>query len=155
MQISENRVLRCILQAPTYAPIAAMQGEIGITDKIRIIRLKLQYYRSIQQETKRILTDILNNVARRDDIWFKEIIKYFQWLNIDENYLKIISKEKLNKIISEKAIIEWKNEIDNKSTLKIYGRNLNSICIPKMYDNRPASVIWFRARSNCLMLIAQ
>ena len=41
---------------------------------------------------------------------------------------------------------------DNKSTLKIYARNLNSICIPKMYDNKPASVIWFRARSNCLML---
>ena len=26
MQIAENRVLRCILQAPTCAPIAAMQG---------------------------------------------------------------------------------------------------------------------------------
>ena len=42
--------------------------------------------------------------------WFKEIRKYCQWLNIDENYLNIISKEELNKLISEKAVIEWKNE---------------------------------------------
>ena len=38
MQTAENKVLRCILQAPTCAPIAAIQGEIGIMNmKIRII----------------------------------------------------------------------------------------------------------------------
>ena len=153
MQIAENRVLRCMMQGPSYAPIAAMQGEVGITNmKVRIIRMKLQYFRTIKQGEKNILKEVLNNMIRRESKWYKDIRKYIEWLNLTENQLEVITKEELNKIISEKADKEWKEELYKKSSLKIYRKNIDYIGNMTTYDNKPSSKIWFRARSNCLQL---
>ena len=97
MQIAENRVLRCMMQGPSYAPIAAMQGEVGITNmKVRINRMKLQYFRTIKQGEKNILKEVLNNMIRRESKWYKDIRKYIEWLNLTENQLEVITKEELN-----------------------------------------------------------
>ena len=46
----------------------------------------------------------------------------------------------------------WQEEIQGKSSLKIYEEEKKEIKEELMYDNRPSSVIMYRAKSNCLKL---
>ena len=46
----------------------------------------------------------------------------------------------------------WQEEIQRKSSLKIYEEEKKEIKEELMYDNRPSSEIMYRARANCLKL---
>ena len=152
LQTAENSVLRVILNAPKYACISAMQGEIGISSmKVRIARMKLQYYRSILQGTNDFMKEILENIRTRDTKWFQEIKKYMEMFGV-ENDIQNLSKEELNGKIAKKFDEEWKKEIESKVSLRLYTQNKETMQEEKCYDNRPASTTWFRARTNCLQL---
>ena len=152
LQIAENSVLRVMLNAPKYACISAMQGEIGISSmRVRIARMKLQYYRSILQGTNDFMKEILGNIRTRDTKWFRETRKYMEMFGV-ENDIQNLSKEELNCKIAQKFDEEWKKEIESKVSLRLYKQNKETMQEEKCYDNRPASTIWFRARTNCLQL---
>ena len=60
MRRIENSVLRKFLNAPPYACIAAIRGEIGIGTKMaRLARKKLQYLRYIKQENEALFFNYL------------------------------------------------------------------------------------------------
>ena len=58
MQRLENGILIKILNAPLYACIASLQGQIKIgTIRARIGRMKIQYLRTVKQGNKLILKE--------------------------------------------------------------------------------------------------
>ena len=143
MQRVENGVLRVILNAPSYACIAGMQGEIGIsTMRSRIARMKIQYVRMIKQGNKLILKDMWSNMLTRNNKFSKDIQKYLSWAEIEDVKMRIA------KVVEK----EWREEIIKKSTLKIYRENKLKMQQVNHYTNHPSSAIWFRAKTNCMML---
>ena len=62
------------------------------------------------------------------------------------------SKQEIKQIFTNWDTAQWKQEIQNKSTRRIYGNHKDTIEEEHVYDNRPSSGIWFRARSNTLQL---
>ena len=153
LQRIENSVLRKILNAPSYACIAAMRGEVGIgTMKSRIARKKLQYLRYIKQGNKALLTDIWEKTKDRMGKWYKEMLKYMRWAEIEERELEYMTKEEVKKAIAKVVEKEWKNEVDRRTTLKIYKCFKSEMQQENMYSNNPSSTLWFKARANCLKL---
>ena len=47
---------------------------------------------------------------------------------------------------------KWTQEVESKSTLAIYKQWKLTIEEDEIYDNRPSSIILYRARANCLTL---
>ena len=55
-------------------------------------------------------------------------------------------------VASGQASIEWEEEVNSKTSLKIYRMSKKNIQEDPIYDNTPASVILFQARTNTLPL---
>ncbi len=73
-------------------------------------------------------------------------------INLNYSNLRTIKKEKLKKKITDWDTKRWQQEIAEKSSLYIY-RNWKTVgSEEKIYDNRPSSVILFKARTNNLRL---
>ena len=56
LQKCENAVWRCVLGAPSYAPLVTLQGEVGSSSmKARDIKVKLNYEKHVRKGRKRIV----------------------------------------------------------------------------------------------------
>ena len=63
-----------------------------------------------------------------------------------------MTKEEVKKAIAKVIDKEWKNEVDRRSTLKIYKYFNLEMQQENMCSNNPSSALWFKARANCLKL---
>ena len=154
IQRIENSVGRQILGAPKYAPVCTLRGEIGMsTMKTRIIEGRLKYMKHIEEGNNELLKRIWTEI--KDDgnnQWRNTTLKYMEETNITNREIQNLKMKEIKRKIRNEDTRQWQEEMENKVTLSIYKKWKKEIKEEQVYDNRPSSVIWYRARSNCLNL---
>ena len=78
--------------------------------------------------------------------------RFCNWAEIREEELGTLTKRQLD---SRVAVVQdrlWREEIGNRTTLDLYRVWKTEMRQEDFYDGRLDSVIWFRARTNCLTL---
>ena len=89
----------------------------------------------------------------KKDYWTKSTNAFMSKINLKYSELKSETKKKIKRKIEIWGEEMWKQEIREKSSLKIYAEWKKSMKSEEyLYDNRPASVIFYRARTNNLSL---
>lgn len=153
IQRTENSAMRRVLKAPRYAPLAAIRGEIGITNmKTRICRGRIQYVRRVKQGNNTLLKTIMKESKEgRMSTWWRYTEKYMRWANIREEELENMTRNEVKTKIAKVAEEEWRRELEERSTLYIY-RRFKMEMREEDYEGGERSLLWFRARSNCLSL---
>ena len=84
--------------------------------------------------------------------WTKTIEADLDGLGLTMSSLETMKKEELKSAVREWDDQEWFRELESKSSLYIYKRSKTEIGEEILYDNTPASVILYRARTNTLPL---
>ena len=154
LQRSEDDVWRKVLGAPGYAPLVAMRGDVGASTILaRDIKSKMKFVKHVVESQSEILNNILAVVMDNGHPFGKIVNKYTDLLNIEQiDSLKEISDGDINRKVDSLVTEDWKNELNQKSTLTIYKQYKEKIYEEKFYDNTFGSILLFRARSNTLKL---
>lgn len=169
LQRIENSVFRQILGAPKYAQTCTLRGEVGASSMLaRVIEGRFMYLKSIiqtfqtrsQENANReedCRNDLLKEVFRRmkdnNLDWMKTTRKYLISTNITFRDLERMDCEDIKKKLKAWDTERWKREVAEKSSLQVYSlfkSNINSE--EQLYDNTPASIILYMARTNNLNL---
>ena len=156
LQVIENSVYRTILGGRRYTPIATMRGEIGSsTMKRRIYEARLLYMNNIKSRDNLLLKKILQiEEEDKNSKWIKTSSTYQTILHLNEKDINNMSKLEIKEWSRKWDENEWKKELEEKSTLKIY-RKWRKEIKEREYDNRNESKILFLARANSLPLNAR
>ena len=152
---TENAVWRKILGAPGYTPIAAMRGDIRCISMIaRDMKVKLSFAKYLMNAENEMLREIFRDMLEENrDKLVKIMNDYLHILGIGNmEELNEMSKGMIVKLIEEYDECKWKEDLDRRSTLKIYQEFKREKREEKFYDNTEESVLMFKARSNCLKL---
>ena len=70
--------------------------------------------------------------------------------NINFYYIRLNSKEYLKQFMIKWDRNIWEDELEMKTSLQIYKKN--DFGEEEIYDNRPSSIILYKARTNTLQL---
>ena len=154
LQTIEYGVYRSILNAPPYAPNTTLRGEIGASlMKKRIMNGRLNYMKSIQSGRNEILHTILDKlIIEQGTKWMKTTQKYMDEVKLKVTDIEMQSKEEIKQKLIAWDNKQWKHEIESKSSLLIYRQYKDKIQEENIYDNRPSSTIFYKARTNTLPL---
>ena len=154
LQKIENSVYRTILNAPQYAPNSTLRSEIGSSlMKKRIMNGRINFMKSILNGRNKLLENILHKLLLDNDTkWIQKSRKYMDVVKLKATDIERNSKQEIKRIFTDWDTEQWKQEIQSKSTLQIYRSHKDTIEEEHVYDNRPSSGIWFRARTNTLQL---
>ena len=152
MQRQENAMMRRMLRAPKYATKVGMRGEIGIgTMKSRVVRGRIQYLRRKMQGNNELIKRVIVSMKERDIGWWRRTQRYLEWANMTWEQMEIVTEEEVRKIIALRVEEEWRAELQQKSTMWLY-RMYKTEMKEEDYEGGEESVVWFRARTNCLWL---
>lgn len=155
LQVTENSVYRNILDAPCYAPNVTLRGEIGAsTMNKRIINSRFNYINGILTGRNEILAVILEKITENKDTkWIETTQKYLNETNMTMAQLRCTTKEEIKLKMKQWDDKLWKKEINERSTLTLYRTHKTEIKEESsLYDNKPASTIFYKARTNTLPL---
>ena len=154
LQKIENSVYRSILGAAHYSPNVTLRGEIGASlVKKRVINGRINYIKGIQSNRNKLLETILRTIeTERETRWIKTTRKYMNVTNINCNYIRLNSKEYLKQFMIKWDRNIWEDELEMKTSLQIYKKNKNDFGEEEIYENRPSSIILYKARTNALQL---
>ncbi|XP_043202706.1 uncharacterized protein LOC122370834 [Amphibalanus amphitrite] len=157
LEVIENGVYRQILGAPKYTANCALRGEIGASAmKTRVIKGHLQYVRSTLQGNNQLLKEVIETqLEEKGTKWARMIITHLETLNLNQGDLRNMKKEELNKKMISWDDKRWKEEVETKTSLKVYKRWKLKIKEDDVYDNTPQSRILFQARTDTLPLNAR
>ena len=119
----------------------------------RIAGARLRYVKGIEEGKNELLKKILGEI-REDESnkWMKETKRYIRDIGMSERNFWRIGRNEVKEKVREMDSKRWQEEIQGKSSLKIYEEEKKEIKEEQMYDNRPSSVIMNRAKANCLKL---
>ena len=153
LQRQENKVYRSILGAPIYAPNCSLRGEIGASEmKTRIMKGRLMYLKNIQMRENKLLKNIVEEMKTQTrSNWTKTNLKYIEAFGIADDMERTTRQDLVNKarqIDSEK----WNEEVQSKTSLTLYREWKKEVKEDLVYDNRPSSIILFKARTATLPL---
>ena len=155
LQRIENKVYRQILGAPAYSQVSALRGEIGassMTSRIMEGKIKLLKHTMTSEDSLlgRVTTEMKGLPKAK---WTKNLCSYLKRTNIQYNRLRELSKDEIHKSINQWDTLEWRKELNEKSSLEVYFNWKNKIGgMDKVYDNTPSSVLLYKARTNVLPL---
>ncbi|XP_043192465.1 uncharacterized protein LOC122365374 [Amphibalanus amphitrite] len=154
LEMIENGVYRQILGAPRYTANCALRGEIGAsTMKTRVMKGHLQYVRSTLQGNNQLLKEVIETqLEEKSTKWAKMINAHLETLNLSQKDLRDLKKEELNQNMIRWDDKRWKEEVETKTSLRIYKRWKLKVKEDDVYDNTPQSRILFQARTNTLPL---
>ena len=154
LQRLENKAYRTILNLPVYTATEFLRGEIGASSFIaRDIKYKLLYYKYARTETNNsLLREIVRKEGELQTSWFKTIKKYMNKVNIAEEQLFTESKDMIKKHIDVWDTLQWREGMENKSTLSIYRNFKTDIQEESWFFNGKKASIMMKARSDTLML---
>ena len=151
--------MRRMLQAPRYATIAGMRGEIGISSmklmKSRIARSRIQYVRRKMQGEESLVRGTMEEMRARGDEWWKRTVRYMDWAGVKVEELSVITQQEVKSRIARRVGEEWEAEMQEKTTLWKCGcryRECKTEMREEDYGGGEKSRLWFRARTNCLEL---
>lgn len=156
LQIIENAVYRTILGAPRYAQVCTLRGEVGASSmESRIRGSQIKYIKYIlENEDHGLLNRILQERREKlNNYWLQSSELFMEKMNVTYGQLKVLTKKELSTKIKTWDSMQWKQEVKGKTSLTIYCKWKENIKQEEdLYDNRPASEIMYRARTNNLQL---
>lgn len=155
LQRIENKVYRQILGAPTYAQVSALRGEVGASSmEARIMEGKIKLLKHTMQKEDSLLGRITTEMkAIRSAKWTKNMGEYLKKTKVEYCKLRLMTKEEIKTAVREWDTGEWRRELSEKSSLEVYrGWKCEMGKMDKIYDNKPASVTLYKARTNVLPL---
>ena len=120
----QNKAIRIFLGVHRFAPLAAINGDIGWTNSrtrrhISILRL---WNRIVQMEEDRLPRIVLNwDRSFNRNNWSSELKAVLRTIEQDVfNNFQIVNILSAWSMLHEKHCLEWKQEIDNKPKLRTY-----------------------------------
>lgn len=155
LQVSENKVCRFMLGGLGYVAIPALKGELGMTSILyRDMRAKLKYVHWLMNGDNNITKLIFQ------DFYLKGKAKLIKKI---KEYMNNLGMENLDEMVglSESALVSkidlleernWKEQMNQRSTLIYYREYKQEIKQEIIYDNNWRSVLLFRSRTNSLKL---
>ena len=155
LQRTENKVYRQILGAPTYTQETALRGEVGSSSvEGRVMTSRLGYYQYLLQERGNgLITRMIEEMKTRGDKWIKQTEDYMKQVQVDYDDMKKSSKEAIKDKIRRWDSRKWRNEMEEKSSMKIYREWRTEVGgQDEVYDTRESSKILFKCRTNNLPL---
>ena len=120
----------------------------------RIIKGRLLYVKSIEEGNNKLVKRIIELMQEDGkNTWMRTTRKYFEETDLNFRKIKELSKTQLKNILDKWDTRKWRDELESKSSMRIYRHWKENIKEEnEIYDNTPASVIFFRARANCLQI---
>ena len=155
LQVIENRVYRYILGAPIHTPTCTLRGEIGASEmRSRLIKNKINFVKYMKHKEGSVVKAAYEEMRRthKKDDWIKGINEAFEKTNIRETEVANMSELKIKKAVNELDTRRWKQELEEKRSVKLYKENKPEIKEEHFYDNTPSSITLFRCRTNTLQL---
>ena len=141
--------------APSYTPIAALQGEIGTSSvRSRDMRTKISYVKHVLEGNNQLLRAVFEEMfLNGKNMRIIKIIKeYKENLNIRTlEQIKSMSAEDIRRRVNKFENERWIEEVLRRTTLELY-KQKTEIKEEAFYDNTWESVLVFRARTNTLNL---
>ena len=153
LQRIENGVYRNILGVPRYTAVEFLRGEIGATSmRWRIIKGKILYLqRKLKEENGHIIKTIVKRELESETKIGGEVKKEMQKLEL-EGELELIDKNEIIRAIRMKDSDEWRNGMQQKTTLKWYMERKLDINEEKWFKNGHKYSLMMKARSDTLKL---
>ena len=154
LQLEENKAYKRILDVRRNTPTSALRGEIGSSLMVtRIMETKILFTKSILRGSNNLTKQVLNVSRREKNNIFNTTLKgYLKKLNIKFEEIETLSIGKIKTISRKWDTRKWKEDMEEKRSLKIYREFKKEIKEEKYYDNRESSKYLFLARSNTLPL---
>ena len=161
LQIIENGVYRKILGGGWSTPIVTLRGEMGSSMmESRIMENKILLVKSIIDGKNELMKEILINMRenkkerknKNSGYWIDRLYKYLEKVGIDYREIKNMKKTEIRRKIREYDNKIWHEEMEKKSSIKMYRKYKKNIKQEKIYDNRWSSVLLFQARVNMMEL---
>lgn len=176
LEVGQNRVARMALNAPKYAAIEALRGDMGwSTFRERLTKATLRYkVRLERMEDTRLARKVyLWNVG--SSRWWKKCIKMVdrsgllvRWIHRPfegRQYVyewKVMNrsreglewgvnrwKSEIDRTVKCVGLSKWKNEMERKSTMEWY-REKEAPMYVKWYEGSLGGDLLFRARAKCM-----
>lgn len=156
LQRVENQVYRTILGAPSYYPVCTLRSEVGASSmETRILGNQAKYLHYILAEGSPDLLKIVlqERIDHLPNDWLTTSQRFISDAGITFEDLRRISRVELCSAITQSDLRLWREELALKRSLTVYREWKDSIKgEEKLCDNRPASEIMYRARTNTLRL---
>ena len=129
----ENSVYRSILGAAHYSPNVTLRGEIGTSlVKKRVRNGRINYIKGIQSNRNKLLETILWTIENEQETkWIKTTREYMNVTNINFNDNRLNSKEYLKQFMIKWDRNIWEDELEMKTRLQIYKKNLMTLAKKK------------------------
>jgi len=155
LQRIENGVWRRIFGAPSYTPVAALQGEVGCSSVAsRDLKTKLAFVRFMTGAKNGILRKIIDRMRRLEwrgsCNWFGCVEKYMGQLGVRWLDLETISNHRLMKMADDLERERWRMEVENRSSLHFY--RIKTRLGGESYTSGWGSRILFLVRTNTIRL---
>ena len=115
--------------------------------KSRIARSRLLYLRSIETGNNEVLKRILeDSKENKKSKWWETTRKHMNWSQIEEREIKESATKEIRGKIAKVVEEEWREELEKKNSLGIYGRFKKEMKEEDYSKRRIAKVIQKRER---------
>ena len=154
LQKCENAVWRCVLGAPSYAPLVTLQGEVGSSSmKARDIKVKLNYEKHVRKGENELLRRMYDDMTEWNRCkWISTVKTYREMVGVPAMELDNLSNDGIKRKVYAWENDKWNEERIQKSTISLYNECKSEIRDESLYENDWGSVLLFRCRSNSLRL---
>ena len=154
IQRKENKVWRHTMGIGGFSTVAALRGELGASMvKSRVMETTLQYVREVMNgRFGNIREMMLDTIEQKVGSWYRTVNSYVRELGISWTELFDMSKGEIKNMIRRYDTQAWRDNLENKSTLRYYREGKTKIGYEFCYRNNANSMFLARARANSLKL---
>ena len=154
LQKVDNKAYRTILQAPNYTAVEGLRGDIGASSSIsRDMKTKILFVKHLLDDDNDLARSIFfNEYKEQTTTWSKIIAGYMQELKLTLTKVSDMTSTSLAKLVREWDTQSWLKGMQNKETLKVYGKYKTNVKEEIYFTNDEESKLMFRARTNTIDL---
>ena len=134
--------------------MAALRGELGASMmKTRVMETTLQYVREVMNgKFENIKELMLDTIEQKVGSWYRTVNSYVIELGISWTKLYSMTKGEIKSMMRRYDTQAWRDNLEEKSTLKYYKEGKTKIGYELCYRNNINSMFLARARINSLKL---
>ena len=149
------KVQRYTVNARKCTAISTLRGDVGASlQATRDMKTKILFIKHILRDNNLLKEIFLQQYDNKKCTkWITQIKKFMEILQINIHMIETYSVMTIKKMIKNYDNKQWHEDLQNKSTLKLYRKFKFTIQDEqRLYDNTAASTTLFEARSGTLRL---
>ena len=161
LEVGQNRVARMALNAPRYAAVEALRGDMGwstFSERYEKAAMRYRVRLEFMEDTRWAKKIYAWN--RRESKWNKKcgrmIGKHGRdgWemlyrIREEQDVSVNMCKKEIERMVMQYGLLKWKNGLENKSTMAWYKRK-QAPRYESWYDGSVGGDLLFRARAQCM-----